>query len=334
MVSISDAEENMKNLVLVTVVSMIALVFTGCLGAPKRSETSQDRSVANAKPSSMQKEGEPIADGNSKGGRGAQEKKQKVSLDKADQSQNATEKPITRKIIRNANIQLETSAPDEGQKKITAIAESKKGFVVTSRKTSSDIRNRSRETVSMTIRIPAAVFNESLEEIRKTGSRVLDESVTGRDVTEEFIDITARLKTKKALEQQFLEIMKRSKSVQDALNVQRQLANVRGEIERIEGRKRFLENQASLSTIKITLQTPTAISASSTGFFYELKEAISDGFEGALTFILYLVRILIAIIPFLLFIVLPVFLVLRYLWKKYMAKRAARKIIEEELEGE
>ena len=85
--------------------------------------------------------------------------------------------------------------------------------------------------------------------------------------------------------------MKRSKSVQDALNVQRQLANVRGEIERIEGRKRFLENQANLSTINITLQTPTAISGSSSGFFYEFKKAISDGIEGALTIVLWLIRI-------------------------------------------
>jgi hypothetical protein len=96
---------------------------------------------------------------------------------------------------------------------------------------------------------------------------VIVESVKGEDVTEEFIDIEARLKTQKALEAQFLEIMKRSNSVEDALNVQTEIARVRGEIEKIEGRKRFLESQASLSTIKIKLQTPAV-------FFRQLKRLL------------------------------------------------------------
>jgi Flp pilus assembly protein TadB len=183
----------------------------------------------------------------------------------------------------------------------------------------------------MQIRVPADKFQESLDEIRKTADRVLVETVSGKDVTEEFVDIEARLKTKKALEERFLEIMKTAKTVQDALNVERQLASVRTEIERIEGRKRFLESQTSLSTINIELQTPIAISASSTGFFYEVKEAISDGFEAALTFILFLIRVLIAILPFLILIVLPVLLLLRYFWRRSKKNRAARRILEEEL---
>ena len=75
---------------------------------------------------------------------------------------------------------------------------------------------------------------------------VIQKTVKGEDVTEEFIDIEARLKAKRALEQQFVEIMKRANSVNDALNVERQLSDVRGEIEKIEGRKRFLENRARL----------------------------------------------------------------------------------------
>ena len=258
-------------------------------------------------------------------------KKGDISLQKADQSSSAQPaKPITRKIIRNAKLQLETGTPKEVQKKITSIAEAKKGFVVQSRERI-DVRNRGQKTVSMTLRIPAEEFGETLEEVRKTASRVIDESVSGRDVTEEFIDIEARLKTKKALEERFLEIMKQSRSVKDALNVQRELANVRTEIERIEGRKRFLENQSSLSTITIDIRTPTALSGSSSGFWYEVKEAISDGFDAALSFILILIRVLIAILPFLILVVLPVLLVLRYFWRSYKKKRAARKFVEEEL---
>lgn len=252
-----------------------------------------------------------------------------ISINKDNTAASEPSKLIERKIIRNAELQLESTVPNEVLQKITAITENKKGFVVQSRKSNSPTRNRGGETVTMSIRIPAEEFNQTITEIRKTADRVIDESVSGKDVTEEFIDIEARLKTKKALEERFLEIMQQSKSVQDALNVQRELANVRGEIERIEGRKKFLQDQASLSTININIRTPTAISGSSSGFFYELKEAVSDGFDAALGFILILIRVLIALIPFLILVVLPLFLVLRYFWRQYKKRRLAKKFAEE-----
>ena len=159
------------------------------------------------------------------GGGGRQEDQsavpsQQISLDQTANTQ--TQPTVTeRKIIRNADIRLETNSPEEAQQKITRIAESKNGFVIETSQTSSDVRTSTRDIVNMTIRVPAAKFDEAIGEIRATGSRVIEETVKGQDVTEEFIDIEARLKTQRALEEQFLEIMKRSTSVADALNVQR-----------------------------------------------------------------------------------------------------------------
>jgi hypothetical protein len=258
---------------------------------------------------------------------------QQVSLNQAENVQTAPT-VIERKIIRNADLQLEASSPEESQQKITAIAESVNGFVVESAQSGSDVKSTTLNSVTMTIRIPAEKFDETLAEIRKTGSRVISENVKGQDVTEEFIDIEARLKTEKALEQQFIEIMKQAKSVEDALNVQRELANVRGGIEKIEGRKRFLENQSSLSTIKIRLQTPATVSASSTGFFYRLTESLSNGFDYALGFLLALITFAIAIVPFLLFVVLPIYLVLRYFWRKSRKQKTANEIFKDEIKNE
>jgi hypothetical protein len=257
---------------------------------------------------------------------------QKVSLEQTEKAENAP--TVERKIIRNADLQLESNSPEEAQQKITAIAESKNGFVVESSQSVSDVKATTRDVVTMTVRVPAEKFDETLNEIRKTGTRVVGETVKGQDVTEEFIDIEARLRAQKALEQQFVEIMKQAKTVEDALDVQRQLAEVRGEIEKIEGRKRFLENQASLSTIKIRLQTPAAISASSTGFFYRLTESLSSGFDFALNFILGFITFVIAILPFLLFIVLPIYLVLRYFWKKSRKQKTASEIYKDEIKNE
>lgn len=312
-------------------------LLTACESAPLSSESKSGSADPNMRPAS-----EAPAGGGGGGGREDKTVAQnQVSLEDADRSRTETapEKPVERKIIRNADLSLESDAPEEAQQKITAIAESKGGFVVESTQSSSDVRAARRDTVAMTVRVPAEKFNETLDEIRKTGARVISETVKGQDVTEEFIDIEARLKTKRALEDQFLEIMKRSNSVADALNVQRELSNVRGEIEQIEGRKRFLENQSSLSTVKITLRTPTAISGSSKGFFYRLTEAVGTGFDGALSFILFFVTAVIALLPFLLLVVLPIYLILRYLWRKYRWKKRTRlaeteEIVREEIKDE
>jgi Domain of unknown function (DUF4349) len=251
-----------------------------------------------------------------------------VSLDVADKSQ------AERKIIRNAEITLEADSPDDASANITKIVENKGGFVVESQKQTNDTKATKSDSVTIIVRVPSAKFEESLDEIRKLSGRVISETVKGQDVTEEFIDVEARLKSKKALEAQFLEIMKRSDTVEDALNVQRQLADVRSEIEQIEGRKRFLENQSSLSTIKLRLQMPTVFSANSSGFFYQLAQSFSSGFEFALNFILGLITFVVAILPFLLFIVLPIFLILRYFWRKNNNAKLAEKIFEEELKNE
>jgi hypothetical protein len=236
-----------------------------------------------------------------------------------------------RKIVRNADLQLETDAPEGAQQKITAIAEGKGGFVVESQQSSSDVRSATRDLVTMTVRVPSEKFGETLEEIRRTANRVVVETVKSDDVTEEFIDIEAQLKAKKALEAQFLEIMKRADTVDDVLGVQRQLSEVRGEIERIEGRRRFLENQAALSTIKVRLQTPTALAANSEGFGYRLKESFGDGLNAALNFILGLVSFAVAALPFLIFIVLPIYLIVRYVLKKRRKRATPGEIAKDEL---
>lgn len=256
-----------------------------------------------------------------------------ISVDQASASQQ-TPVPADRKIIRNAELDLESDAPDEAQTRITAIAEQMGGFVVESQQSSSDVRSSRRDIVSMTIRVPAAKFGETLEAIRNASGRVVVESVKGQDVTQEFIDIEARLKAQQALEAQFTEIMKRANTVEDALEVQRQLAVVRGEIEKIEGRKRFLENQSSLSTIKLRIRTPAVISAGGPGFFTRLTDSINTGLDSAVDFVLGLITLLIAALPFLLFICLPAYLIFRYFWRKARRRMTAAKIIEEELKGE
>ncbi|MEQ1644401.1 MAG: DUF4349 domain-containing protein [Pyrinomonadaceae bacterium] len=239
--------------------------------------------------------------------------------------------PTDRKIVRNAEIGLESETPEDAQRRITAIAERNGGFVADSQQSSSNVQSNKRDTVSMSIRIPSEKFAATLDEIRQESGQIIFESIKGDDVTEEFIDVEARLKAKKALEQQFVEIMKRAGNVEDALNVQSQLADVRGEIEKIEGRKRFLENQTSLSTIKIKLQTPAVFAAKNVSFSHRFGESFATGFDFAMNFVLGFVTLLIAVLPFAVIVLLPIFVIVRYIWKRQNRPRSVVDIAKEEL---
>lgn len=235
-----------------------------------------------------------------------------------------------RKIIRHANLSIEVSSPAATQPKIASIVESHQGFVVTTDATQriNEDRTKPETTVTLVVRVPAAQFNQTVNDIRAAGLRVVHEKMTGQDVTEEFMDLEARVKNQKALEAQFIEIMKRAGTVEDALNVQRELANVRTEIERLEGRRRFLDNQSSLSTINVTLQTPNQI-VNATGFWYNVKSAFGDGVDAAAEVILFLIRAFVALLPVVLLIVLPAGLIARFIVRRIRRKRVLPEKIDE-----
>jgi hypothetical protein len=304
----------------------LLLFISSCAEAPRSSNAvnSSPSYQTAAKESSRGGGGDENADSAIPGAK-------QISLEQNGQGrEQPANAPVERKIIRNAELSLEAASPEDAQQKITAIAESKGGFVVESQQSSSTAQATTRDRVTMTLRVPADKFNETLDEVRKAASRVVIETVKGQDVTEEFIDIEARLKTKKALEEQFLEIMKQAKSVAETLNVQTELSKVRGEIEQVEGRKRFLESQTSLSTIKLTLQTPASFSASPSGFFYQVGQSLNTGFEAALSFVLGFITFIIAILPFMVLVVLPIYLVIRYLWRRYKKRSLANRLAREE----
>jgi hypothetical protein len=238
-------------------------------------------------------------------------------LTPAEGSQASQQVAVERKIIRDAEINLEVASPAEGQGILGAIAEAHGGFVVTSEsRLQGDGAHgaQTAEIVTVQMRVPATRFDAAIAEIRAVGSRVRAEKITGKDVTEEFIDLDARLRAQRALEAQFLEIMKRAGKVSDALEVHSQLAGVRTEIERVEGRRRFLENQAALSTINITLQPPAPlVSANTSGFLYGIRQAFGDGLDIAAEIVLGIVRFGIALLPVLLLIVLPLALIWHFL---------------------
>ncbi len=256
------------------------------------------------------------------------DKSQPVSLTQLDKSGETTEAE-DRKIIRNAEITIEVPSTTDAQHQVTSIAETHGGFVVTSEAKQRESNDPAQRTldIKLVVRVPSNQFGRAFDEIKKLAGNTPSENVTSQDVTEDFIDLEARIKTQKALEVQFLEIMRGANKISDALEVQRQIAEVRTDIEKLEGRKRFLENRSSLSTINVNIQAPKpVISVTETGFRQSLREAVSDSISLASDLVLFFTRFLIMMVPVTMFVLLPSALVLRYLFRRAKRMRLAQAL--------
>ena len=142
--------------------------------------------------------------------------------------------------------------------------------------------NRSSYRVSntYTIRVASVQFDSLLTALTALADDVEHRSISVTDVTEEFVDVEARLRARRAVEAQYVALLERAADVEDVVAVQEKLAQVREEIERAEGRLRYLRDRAAMSTVRLTLfeESPTGI-ASGPGFFDRLGDAFADGWD-------------------------------------------------------
>ena len=294
--------------------SIVLLVLVVVLGGCSRFESNQQARLTT----SAQK---PIADAI---------EAHKTENDSLNQTEKAVsiEAALDRKIIRDADLTIEVASTTDAQQRVTSIAETLGGFVVTSEAKQRQDTEPAKRTldIKLVIRVPASQFNSALEQIEKLAANLPERNVTGQDVTEEFIDLDARIKTQKALELQFLDIMKQARKVEDALEVQRQIADVRTEIEKLEGRRRFLESKSTLSTITVNIHTPTPIVVSTSGFSYTIREALSDSIDVATGIVLFFIRFAIVMTPVFVLVILPVGLIALYFRRRAKRIRLARAL--------
>jgi len=155
-----------------------------------------------------------------------------------------------RMIVKTATISITVKDTQEALGQVSALAGELKGYVVTS----NSRYEGDRLLATVTIRVPAASFDDALARLRKIASKVDSENTSGQDVTEEYTDLTAQLKNLEATEAQLLKFLDRTQNVDEALKVYRELTNIRGQIERIKGRMNYLEKSAAMSTITVNIR--------------------------------------------------------------------------------
>jgi Domain of unknown function (DUF4349) len=151
-------------------------------------------------------------------------------------------------VIKTATVKLEVK--EDGLAGATrdaiAIAGRHGGFVM-----STSTQDDDRATSDVVVRIPATAFERALAELEGLGE-VKAEQISGEDVSQEFVDLEARLRNLEAQEAVLLRLMDRSVSVSDTIRVQRELQGVQLEIERLTGRLRYLKDLADMGTISIS----------------------------------------------------------------------------------
>ena len=156
-----------------------------------------------------------------------------------------------RMIISTGSISVEVEVVQESIARVEAVAENFGGFV----ERLSSFGNDDRQSASITIRVPQAQFKATLDQIRLLGD-VQSENIGSDDVSEQFIDLEARLKSSQREEEALLSLLGRSLNVSDIITIERELARVRSTIEQLQGQLNFLERRVDLSTIFIELFPP------------------------------------------------------------------------------
>ncbi len=161
------------------------------------------------------------------------------------------------KVIRNGSLTLVVASPTSAVEDIQLIIAGIPGaFIATA-----DVRQAGDlQPTVLTLRVPAAEFDRAMAALRGLAQEVLAEQVTARDVTEEYSDLDARLRNLQAAETQLLALVEQTNNVEDLLKVEQRLAEVRGEIEQLQGRLNVLENRIALATINVLLHAPPDLS--------------------------------------------------------------------------
>lgn len=153
-----------------------------------------------------------------------------------------------RKIIYSGELRLAVKSLDETEREVKQLLAAAEGQIAEFReeRTAGD-----RRAGRWKVRVSPSKFNDFVEQVAALGVPELREVQTS-DVTEEYIDIEARLKNKRQLETRILKLLEeKTGEIKDVVTVENELARIREEIERIEGRLRYLTNQVDLSTVSI-----------------------------------------------------------------------------------
>lgn len=211
------------------------------------------------------------------------------------------------KIIKESYLHFETQDLEKTYQQIKKTIKKNNGFI------QDDNSNKSYGTITrhLIIRIPTNNFQNTIDSISKNVEYFDTKRISAKDVTEEFIDLEARLKAKQTLEKRYLELLSKANNVKEILEIERELSTIREEIESKQGRLKYLQNKVSLSTLDIEFYKQTSQNGTTISYGSKMWNAIKSGFNGLSMFFLAILHIW----PFIVILIVSGFFVKRWIKK-------------------
>lgn len=293
----------MKKLVLAVMILVLALVAAGCAPAPRQAAP-RPAEVAPA-PAAQPSGGRELAAGD-------------------------TGRPLAgdteRMIIRTANLSVVVRDTAQAQSAIVDAVNGMGGYVADA----SAWRENEQLRARLTVRVPAERLDALLAAIKELAVRVQQENITGRDVTEEYTDLKAQLvnleATERELRELLTEVRQKTGKAEDILAIYRELTQIRGEIERVQGRMQYLSTLSELATLTVDL-IPDVLARPVVEPGWRPLETVKEAGRALVNTLKGLVDVLIwlviVVIPVLIILAIPV--VLLALLIRWLGKRVKRK---------
>ena len=254
------------------------------------------------------------------------------SVDNAVVSQQAAQ---DRLVIKNADLAIVVKDPAASMKQISDLAIEMGGFVVSSNLFQSYYGPNSIEVPEATvvIRVPSERLDEALERIKAGAVDIDYENISGQDVTSQYVDLQSQLKAKQAAEKKLLEILDQAQRAEDVLAIYLQVQTVQSEIEVLKGQIKYYEESAALSSISVRLIAEESSQPITVGPWTpsgDDKEAIEDLIRFFQNFVDFLIYFVLSILPSLILIAIPVYLV--YLAGRAVYRRVSKPKVDVEEE--
>lgn len=212
-----------------------------------------------------------------------------------------------RMIIRTGTMSVEVDKFDDAAGKVMEIVKRNNGFISN---TTSTLNSSGKKQGTLVLKVPADKYEALISEVSTVG-KVMNQNINANDITEEYIDLEARQKTQKELEQRLLKLLsEKTARLTDVVEVEQKLASVRQVIESIDGRMRYLKNQSDMSTLTLSLYEPAILQTSSGGgFFYELEQGVKKGLRGFTEILSGLITLFIALLPIIILIIIILWII-------------------------
>lgn len=206
---------------------------------------------------------------------------------------------IPQKIIKEASLRFETDDLEDTFNRIQVAITANKAWI----QNDSEGKDYNNVYRNLTVRVPSQNFDSFISAISKGVSYFERKDISAQNVTEEYIDLTTRLNTKRKLEARYLEILQKATKISEILEIEKQISAIREEIEAKEGQLKYLENRVSESTVTIEFyKTIAQKEGVKTSYGSKIWTAIQSGFYSLSDFLISIISLWPFIILFCVFV--------------------------------